>query len=225
MSHWLASDEPITADSLPSESGAPPRKRATPILTRRVKQAIAEWYEQGFNIGKPPYGYQVVVERHPVPAKAALGKVKRRLVSDPVRGPPWSPRSSSSDQPNTHPATIRTYRLRSRVICELCGRAPLPNKSGDHGNDGGPRLRRKHRRPPTARAVRGPRSFTLAGRARRDSIRAYALRSAWRWAMRRGDYFVSAEAATVRTSSYSPLRSSYVLTSPSTSGPISRTTQ
>lgn len=43
--------------------------------------------EQGFNIGKPPYGYQVVVEKHPVPAKAALGKVKRRLISDPIRGP------------------------------------------------------------------------------------------------------------------------------------------
>lgn len=44
-------------------------------------------HRTGFNIGKPPYGYQVVVERHPVPAKAALGKVKRRLVRDPVRGP------------------------------------------------------------------------------------------------------------------------------------------
>jgi site-specific DNA recombinase len=247
----LAADEGISADSLPSASGKPARKRATPILTRRVKQAIAEWYvidmlekswgglmehtEQGFNIGKPPYGYQVIVERHPVPAKAALGKVKRRLVRDPVRGPVvtqiyrwrvverlsydeiaerlnldpdrypppepilgrgrraigawtkgsvrdvlanpkytghmdynrrknprrdrgvagkvnppsewiWSskPRheplttkamydagtpigkakkgSRTSDQPNTHPATTRTYRLRSFVICELCGR-------------------------------------------------------------------------------------------------------
>jgi site-specific DNA recombinase len=247
----LASDEPITADSLPGATGRPVRKRATPILTRRVKQAIAEWYvldmlekswgglmqhtEQGFNIGKPPYGYRVVVEKHPVPAKAALGKVKRRLVSDPERGPVvtqiytwrvveklsyddiaerlnldpkrypppepilgrgrraigswtkgsvrdvlcnpkytgymvynrrknprkergvagrvnprsewiWSSKptheplttralfeagtpigkskkgSRTSDQPNRHPATTRTYRLRSYVICELCGR-------------------------------------------------------------------------------------------------------
>ncbi len=247
----LAADEGITADALPSASGVMARKRATPILTRRVKQAIAEWYvldmlekawgglmehtEQGFNIGKPPYGYQVVVEKHPVPAKAALGKVKRRLVRDPLRGPVvtriytwrvseqlsydeiadrlnldpdqypppepilgrgrravgawtkgsvrdvlcnpkytgymvynrrknprrdrgvagkvnapsewiWSSKptheplttktqfqagtpigkskkgSRTSDQPNNHPATTRTYRLRSHVICELCGR-------------------------------------------------------------------------------------------------------
>jgi len=247
----LAADEGITDDALPSATGVPARKRATPILTRRVKQAIAEWYvldmlekawgglmehtEQGFNIGKPPYGYQVVVEKHPVPAKAALGKVKRRLVRDPIRGPVvtqiytwrvveklsydeiadrlnldperypppapilgrgrraigawtkgsvrdvlsnpkytgymvynrrknprrdrgvagkvnprsewiWSskPRheplttkalfeagtpigkskkgSRTSDRPNNHPATTRTYRLRSYVICELCGR-------------------------------------------------------------------------------------------------------
>ncbi|MCI0687538.1 MAG: recombinase family protein, partial [Sporichthyaceae bacterium] len=246
----LAADEGITAEALPT-NGVPARKRATPILTRRVKQAIAEWYvldmlekawgglmehtEQGFNIGKPPYGYQGIVERHPVPAKAALGKVKRRLVADPVRGPVvtqiftwrvserlsyeqiaerlnldpdrypppepipgrgrraigawtkgsvrdvlanpkytghmvynrrrnprpdrgvagkvnpasewvWSskPRHEplttkalydagtpigkankgcrTSDRPNTHPATTRTYRLRSYVICELCGR-------------------------------------------------------------------------------------------------------
>jgi site-specific DNA recombinase len=196
---------------------------------------LMEHTEQGFNIGKPPYGYQVVVEKHPVPAKAALGKVKRRLVRDPIRGPVvtqiytwrvveklsydeiadrlnldseqcpppepilgrgrraigawtkgsvrdvlcnpkytgymvynrrknprrdrgvagkvnprsewiWSskPRheplttkalfeagtpigksskgSRTSDQPNSHPATTRTYRLRSYVVCELCGR-------------------------------------------------------------------------------------------------------
>jgi site-specific DNA recombinase len=247
----LAADEGITADALPSSTGVMARKRATPILTRRVKQAIAEWYvldmlekswgglmehtEQGFNIGKPPYGYRVTVERHPVPAKAALGKVKRRLVRDPVRGPVvtqiytwrvveklsydqiaerlnldsdrypppepilgrrrraigawtkgsvrdvlsnpkytghmvynrrknprrdrgvagkvnprsewvWSSkprheplttrllfeagapigranvRSRKGDQPNTHPATTRTFRLRSYVVCELCGR-------------------------------------------------------------------------------------------------------
>ena len=30
--------------------------------------------------------------------------------------------SRTSDRPNRHPATTRTYRLRSHVICELCGR-------------------------------------------------------------------------------------------------------
>jgi len=247
----LAADEGITAADLPNASGTLARMRATPILTRRVKQAIAEWYvldmlekswgglmehtEQGYNIGKPPYGYQVITEPHPVPAKAALGKVKRRLVRDPVRGPVvttiytwrvvehlsydqiaerlnqdpdrypppepilgrgrraigawtkgsvrdvlcnpkytghmvynrrknprkdrgvpgkvnapaewiWSSKptheplttktqflagtpigksnrgSRTSDRPNRHPATTRTYRLRSHVICDLCGR-------------------------------------------------------------------------------------------------------
>ncbi|MDT5026648.1 MAG: hypothetical protein QOE61_3074 [Micromonosporaceae bacterium] len=62
----LAADEGITDDALPNASVVLARKRATPILTRRVKQAIAEWYvldmlekswagliqhtEQGFNI-------------------------------------------------------------------------------------------------------------------------------------------------------------------------------
>jgi hypothetical protein len=68
-------------------------------------------HRTGFNIGKPPYGYQVV-ERHPVPAKAALGKVKRRLVRDPVRGPvvtmiykwrvvPSSPTARSTNPPSS----------------------------------------------------------------------------------------------------------------------------
>jgi site-specific DNA recombinase len=100
----LAADEGIDARMLPSlADGSIPAKRATPTLTRRVKQAIAEWYvlnmlelswgglkthtDQGFNIGKPPYGYGAVTLRHPVAAKAAEGKVKRRLVPDPVQGP------------------------------------------------------------------------------------------------------------------------------------------
>ncbi len=41
--------------------------------------------EHGYNIGKPPNGYQVEAHRHPVPAKAADGLVKRRLVPDPAR--------------------------------------------------------------------------------------------------------------------------------------------
>jgi len=90
-----AADEPI----LTSKSA----KRATPTLTRRVKQAVAEWYvlqmleqswdgfiehiKQGWNIGKPPYGYLADKVPHPVPARRAEGRTKHRLVPDPVRGP------------------------------------------------------------------------------------------------------------------------------------------
>ncbi|WP_433431986.1 recombinase family protein [Nonomuraea sp. CA-141351] len=89
----FAADEPITLNG----------KRATAILTRRVKQGIAEWYAvqmmeaswdglrthtlQGWNVGHPPYGYRAEKVPHPVPAKAADGKSKTRLVPEPVRGP------------------------------------------------------------------------------------------------------------------------------------------
>ncbi len=89
----FAADEPITLNG----------KRATAILTRRVKQGIAEWYavqmmeaswdglrthtQQGWNVGRPPYGYLAEKVPHPVPAKAADGKSKTRLIPDPVRGP------------------------------------------------------------------------------------------------------------------------------------------
>ncbi|MET9294310.1 recombinase family protein [Streptomyces sp. NPDC003077] len=232
-----AADEPI----LTSKSS----KRATPTLTRRVKQAVAEWYvlqmlelswdgfiehvQQGWNVGKPPYGYQAERVPHPVPAKREQGLTKHRLIPDPARGPVvteifrlralerlgyqkiadrlnedlttypapvanrpevtvglwtvqavrgvlenpkytgyqvwnrkarkkrgnqlnpvsewiWSPRpvheplvtreifdlvwtnkrfrqgSRSGSEPNTHPATQRTYPLRSYVRCALCGR-------------------------------------------------------------------------------------------------------
>jgi site-specific DNA recombinase len=100
----LAADEGIDPAAVPGahESAAPFRK-ATPTLTRRIKQAISEWYvlnmlelswggtkahtNQGFNIGKPPYGYLASRTRHPVKLKAEQGKVKHRLVPDPVRGP------------------------------------------------------------------------------------------------------------------------------------------
>ena len=89
----LASDEGVT--NL--------RKRATSILTRRVKQATSEWYvldtlekawdgfcehaTQGWNIGVPPYGYMAERIPHPIPAKRAEGLCKTRLVPDPVRAP------------------------------------------------------------------------------------------------------------------------------------------
>lgn len=88
-----AADEPID----------PRGKRSTGLLTRRVKQGVAEWYVtdmlerswdgfkvhtgQGWNIGKPPYGYAADRIEHPVPAKAAEGQTKTRLVPDPQQAP------------------------------------------------------------------------------------------------------------------------------------------
>jgi site-specific DNA recombinase len=88
----LASDEPMALNG----------RGATQTLTRRVKQGISEWYvlemleksrgglevhtEEGFNIGKPPYGYVAEKIPHPVPARRAEGKTKSRLVPDPVKG-------------------------------------------------------------------------------------------------------------------------------------------
>jgi site-specific DNA recombinase len=78
-------------------------KHSTTLLTRRVKQAIAEWYVtqlleasrdglvehtiQGYNIGHPAHGYLAERIPHPVPAKRAEGKTKTRLVIDPDRAP------------------------------------------------------------------------------------------------------------------------------------------
>jgi site-specific DNA recombinase len=77
---------------------------ATAILTRRVKQGIAEWYvrdlieksrrgmeesvRQGWHTGgRPPYGYMLEAHTHPNPSKAREGRHKHRLVIDPARGP------------------------------------------------------------------------------------------------------------------------------------------
>lgn len=97
----LAADEPMPEFGKPSTGRA--QKRATPILTRRVKQAVAEWYvlqmlelswdafcehtEQGWNVGKPCYGYRAKRVPHPVEAKRAQGRTKTRLIPDPVEGP------------------------------------------------------------------------------------------------------------------------------------------
>lgn len=88
-----AADEPIVTGSK--------AKRATPTLTRRVKQAVSEWYvlqmlelswdgfiehiSQGWNVGKPPYGYLAEKVPHPVPARRSEGRTKHRLVPDPPR--------------------------------------------------------------------------------------------------------------------------------------------
>ncbi|MFJ6589573.1 recombinase family protein [Streptomyces violaceusniger] len=90
-----AADEPIVT--------GPRAKRATPTLTRRVKQAVSEWYvlqmlelswdgfiehvSQGWNVGKPPYGYRAEKVPHPVPARRAEGRTKHRLVPDASRAP------------------------------------------------------------------------------------------------------------------------------------------
>lgn len=90
-----AADEPIVTGRR--------AKRATPTLTRRVKQAVSEWYvlqmlelswdgfvehtQQGWNTGKPPYGYLAEKVPHPVPARRAEGRTKHRLIPDPVRSP------------------------------------------------------------------------------------------------------------------------------------------
>lgn len=89
----LAADEPIVFNG----------KRASQVLTRRVKQGVAEWYvlellekswggfeahtDQGYNVGKPPYGYVARKIPHPVPARRAEGASKHTLAPDPVRGP------------------------------------------------------------------------------------------------------------------------------------------
>lgn len=89
----FAADEPIIT--------GPRARRATPTLTRRVKQAVSEWYvlqmlelswdgfiehvSQGWNVGKPPYGYLADKVPHPVPARRAEGRTKHRLIPDPPR--------------------------------------------------------------------------------------------------------------------------------------------
>jgi site-specific DNA recombinase len=87
----FAADEPLNSS-------------ATAILTRRVKQGVAEWYvrdliersragmeesvRQGWHTGGPaPYGYVLEPHPHPNPQKAREGRKKHRLVINPVRGP------------------------------------------------------------------------------------------------------------------------------------------
>lgn len=99
----LAADEGVDRAAIPAlAEGSGPVKRATATLTRRIKQGIAEWYvlnvlelawggfkihtDQGYNVGKPPYGYLAKQVRHPVEAKALQGRHKHKLIPDPVRG-------------------------------------------------------------------------------------------------------------------------------------------
>lgn len=93
----IAADEPFRLDGPGRRT-----KTSTQVLTRRVKQGVAEWYviemlekswdgfethtEQGYNIGKPCYGYRANMIPHPVPAKRAKGSKKTRLEEHPVEG-------------------------------------------------------------------------------------------------------------------------------------------
>lgn len=72
------------------------------MLQRRINQSIAEYevlntleqswgglcthVREGWNIGKPPYGYKAKSYRHPNPMKASKGLTKSRLEPDGVRG-------------------------------------------------------------------------------------------------------------------------------------------
>lgn len=75
--------------------------RAQQMLQRRINQAVAEYevlntleqswgglcthVREGWNIGKPPYGYTGRTYRHPNPIKAEKGLVKTRLEPDGAR--------------------------------------------------------------------------------------------------------------------------------------------
>jgi site-specific DNA recombinase len=94
----IAADEPIMRSTRTGRI----EKRAGMVLLRRAKQGVAEWYvlemleksrngieihtDQGFNVGKPPYGYVAEKIKHPVPAKRAAGKHKTKLVPHPGQG-------------------------------------------------------------------------------------------------------------------------------------------
>lgn len=91
----VAADEPVRL-----ENNGRRTKRATQVLTRRVKQGVAEWYvtemlekswdgfeqhtEAGYNIGKPCYGFRAEKVPHPVPAKRAKGIKKTKLKAHEV---------------------------------------------------------------------------------------------------------------------------------------------
>jgi DNA invertase Pin-like site-specific DNA recombinase len=87
----FAANEPITLTG----------SRAQRILQRRINQSVAEYevlntleqswgglcthVREGWNIGKPPYGYKAKTYRHPNPTKATKGQTKTRLEPDGVR--------------------------------------------------------------------------------------------------------------------------------------------
>jgi site-specific DNA recombinase len=89
----FATDEPISLEGMNS----------TAVLIRRVKQGVAEWYRlqvkeaawkglrehamDGWNLGKPPYGYTAQRHPHPSPIRATQGNTRTRLAPDPDQAP------------------------------------------------------------------------------------------------------------------------------------------
>jgi hypothetical protein len=56
------------------------------VIRDLLKWAATTHVREGWNIGKPPYGYAAKRYRHPNPAKAAKGATKTRLEPDGARG-------------------------------------------------------------------------------------------------------------------------------------------
>src|SRR6185437_11942660 len=126
----IAADEPIATAAT----------TATTLLTRRMKQAVAEWlrYEvkekaaagftehtlQGYNVGAVPYGYQADRIPHPVPSKAAQGRTKTRLVPNPDTAPVVEQIFAWRTQAGLGMTTI-TNRLNANLLL-----FPPPGKAG-----------------------------------------------------------------------------------------------
>lgn len=109
----FAANEPITTTG----------SRAQRILQRRINQSIAEYevlntleqswgglcthVREGWNIGKPPYGYRGKTYRHPNPMKAEKG------LGDAVRG--------------ARPVSTKFYGIRSTrdIRCSIAGQRGL----------------------------------------------------------------------------------------------------
>jgi DNA invertase Pin-like site-specific DNA recombinase len=129
----FAADEPMSTN-------------ATSILTRRVKQGVAEWYvrdlieksrrgmeesvRQGWHTGgRAPYGYALQEHQHPNPSKAREGKRKHRLILDPICAPIVL-------------VIFEDYCLHHLGLGEICEKLnrdldrcppPLPNRKDEHG--------------------------------------------------------------------------------------------
>ena len=118
----------------------PDGKKAAKVLMRRMKQAIGEFHalnvmeqawdglkvhaREGYNIGRPPYGYIAIREPHPAPARRSRGLTRSKLGVDPVRGPVisqifawrvvdgltfWEIASRLNDDPDQYPAPEPTH--------------------------------------------------------------------------------------------------------------------
>jgi len=141
-------------------------KRATTILTRRVKQGVAEWCvlemlekswdgflehtKQGWNVGRTPDGYKGDPIPHPVPARRTEGRTKTRLVPDPVTAPvvlqiyQWRGvdrlgYAEITDRLKTDPAAL--------PVARLPGPGTLPHRLdplGRPGSAGQPEVHRLH---------------------------------------------------------------------------------